>query len=345
VVESLDDGGWRKSRSLAFRSAVAFAAVAAISTSAVGQTKKPVNAEQWDQVKPLFKIVEEVAAGAPAPADVTLTWQCHFVDAVAGVVLVPFTVKIEHGEFSSFPVAMYLRVVTRGAPAPAPGPRDALAQYPFEDAAIFVQPNDGRISRAFVAPPGEYDVYVALTEKPALEGPPPKTVVLKQAVSVPDLKSDLAVSSIIVYDRIEVDPRNGRPSFEDQLDEPYALWGTRLTPAIRNTFGRGENLSMIFLVYNASAAADDKPDVEVRYTFHRRADPAETFFTGARPEFFNAETLGRAFSLAAGDLIIAGQQMPLASFPDGEYRLEITVTDNTTRKSLTRDVTFAVGGS
>lgn len=322
-----------------------FTAVAAISTFADGQTKKPANDEQWDQVKPLFKLVEEVAAGMPAPSDVTLTWQCHFVDAVAGGVLVPFTVKIEHGEFTSFPVAMYLRVVTRGAPAPAPGPRDALAQYPFEDAAIFERPKDGRISRAFVAPPGEYDVYVALVEKPTLELPQPKTVVLKQAVSVPDLKSDLAVSSIIAYDQIEVDPSNTRPSFEDQLDEPYVLWGTRLTPSIRSTFGRSEKLSVIFLVYNAGAAADDKPDVEVQYNFHQRTDTTETFFTRARPELFNAETLGREFRLAAGDLIVAGQQLPLARFPDGEYRLEIMVKDNTTGKSLTRDVNFTVVGS
>jgi hypothetical protein len=323
-----------------------------LASSASAQTKRPTN-EQWDHIRPLFKIVEEVAAGKPAPADVTLTWQCHFLNAEAGVVFVPFTLTFEPDAFPSFPLAMYLRVVVRGAPAPAPGPTDALAQYPFEDAAIFDRPVGGRITRAFTAPPGEYDVYVALSEmsetleKQATSGRPPhtKTVVIKEAVNVPDLKSDLAVSSIIVADRIEVDAGSRRPNFEEQLDEPYAWWGTRITPAIRNTFRSSENLSLIFLIYNTGAAADDKPDVEVQYSFHRRTGGAETFLTffkGTKPEIFSSRTLPREFSLARGDLLIAGQQIPLAHFPDGDYRLEIKVSDRTTGKSLTRDVNFTV---
>ena len=35
--------------------------------------------------------------------------------------------------------------------------------------------------------------------------------------------------------------------------------------------------------------------------------------------------------------------MPLASFPEGEYRLEIKVTDKLAEKNVTRDVNFTVG--
>ena len=37
--------------------------------------------------------------------------------------------------------------------------------------------------------------------------------------------------------------------------------------------------------------------------------------------------------------------MPLASFPEGDYRLEIKVTDKLANKTLTRDVNFTVGRS
>ena len=37
--------------------------------------------------------------------------------------------------------------------------------------------------------------------------------------------------------------------------------------------------------------------------------------------------------------------MPLASFPEGDYRLEIKITDKLANKSLTRDVNFSVAGS
>ena len=48
------------------------------------------------------------------------------------------------------------------------------------------------------------------------------------------------------------------------------------------------------------------------------------------------------FDPAAGHQLMTGQGIPLASFPEGDYRLEIKVTDNKTQKSLTRDVNFAV---
>src|SRR5687767_4948761 len=83
---------------------VSFVSFVLITASAYpnAQSKKPTS-EQWDQIRPLFKLVEEVAAGSPAPSDIGLKWQCHFVNAEAGVVFVPFTVKIERGAFTSFP--------------------------------------------------------------------------------------------------------------------------------------------------------------------------------------------------------------------------------------------------
>jgi hypothetical protein len=305
--------------------------------------RKIFTPEQWEQLRPLFKLVEEVAAGEPAPSDVALTWQSHVLKALANVVLVPFTLEIRAGQFTAFPVAMYLRVVMRGAAAPAPGPRDPLARYPWEDAAVFDELKDGRISRAFVAPAGDYDVYVALGERPDPNGPQPKTVVLKQLVSIPDLTSDLAMSSIIVAEKVEVEPSSRRPTFEEQLDEPYRMWGMKITPAIETTFRQSERLSVVFLVYNTGAVSD-KPDVEVQYTFHQKTGAAERFFGRTNPQSFNAQTLRPEFSLAAGDLIIAGQDMPLGRFSQGDYRLEIAVTDKTNDKSVTRDVSFTVAG-
>src|SRR5687768_2216826 len=96
-----------------------------LDTVAQGQTpdgRRTLTAEQAEQVRPLFKLVEEAAAGKPVPVDFLLSWQYYFVKAESGLVVVPFTVKIEKGQFTSFPLAMYVRVVMRGAPAPAPGP-------------------------------------------------------------------------------------------------------------------------------------------------------------------------------------------------------------------------------
>jgi len=311
--------------------------------SSWGQSRRPTG-EEWNQVRPLFALVENVAAGAPAPADVELAWQCHFVDADAGVVLVPFTLDIRSGAFTAFPLAMYVRVVRRGAPAPRPGPRDALAQYPFEDAAIVEGPISGRISRAFTAPPGAYDVYVALTERALSSTVPAKTVVVKQAVDIPDLKASLTTSSIIVAEHVEPDPIPEHATYEQQLDDPHRLWGMRITPATRRTFRASETLKVLFVVYQAQAGADDKPDVEVAYAVYRSSiGTTDRPLASIRPEIFSAATLPPTFSLAGGDLILAGRQIPLETLPPDVYRLEITVTDKVAHAAVRRVVPFSIG--
>jgi hypothetical protein len=40
--------------------------------------------------------------------------------------------------------------------------------------------------------------------------------------------------------------------------------------------------------------------------------------------------------------LVAGQSLPLGSFPDGEYRLEIKISDNLSGKTITHKVQFFV---
>src|SRR5438309_856146 len=47
--------------------------------------------EQWDQFRPLFKLVEQAAAGQPVPSDMTLAWQSHVLKAESNVDLTLFT--------------------------------------------------------------------------------------------------------------------------------------------------------------------------------------------------------------------------------------------------------------
>ena len=56
--------------------------------------------------------------------------------------------------------------------------------------------------------------------------------------------------------------------------------------------------------------------------------------------FFPAE-----FDFAAGHQLQSGQAVPLASFPEGDYRLEIKIEDKLAKKTLVRDVNFSVAGS
>ena len=66
--------------------------------------------------------------------------------------------------------------------------------------------------------------------------------------------------------------------------------------------------------------------------------------THTTPQRFTPASMDAAFDPASGP-ILAGQGILLSSFQEGEYRLGITVTDLTSRKSLSREVTFTVVGS
>ena len=119
----------------------------------------------------------------------------------------------------------------------------------------------------------------------------------------------------------------------------------RITPVSDSTFAEDEDLSLIFLVYNPMLQADGKPDVTVEYNFHQQTADGEEFFNRTNPQNFNAQTLPPTFDFAAGHQLVAGQTVPLSLFPEGEYRLEIKVTDDTAGVSVTQDVMFTVGGA
>jgi hypothetical protein len=85
--------------------------------------------------------------------------------------------------------------------------------------------------------------------------------------------------------------------------------------------------------------------VVVEYNFYAKEAGAEKFFNKTNPQNLNAQTLPPQFDFAAGHQLQTGQAVPLGSFPEGEYRLEIKVTDKLANKTLTRDVNFSVAGS
>src|SRR5438270_210230 len=69
---------------------------------------------------------------------------------------------------------------------------------------------------------------------------------------------------------------------------------------------------------------------------------AEKFFNKTSPQDLNGKTLPAAFDMSLGHQLQTGQAVPLASFPAGDYRLEIKVTDKLATKTVTRDVNFTV---
>ena len=183
-----------------------------------------------------------------------------------------------------------------------------------------------------------------LPEKAPKNAPPQKAALIKQTVTVPDLWNDeLNTSSVIIAERIDPLPAALTP--QQQGERPYALGTMEIVPAVNTKFTKKAELSTFLLIYNAKTDATNKPDVSVEYNFYAKQGGSEKFFNKTNPQNLNAQTLPREFDFAAGHQLQSGQAVPLASFPEGDYRLEIKVTDKIANKTLTRDVNFSVSGS
>jgi hypothetical protein len=256
-------------------------------------------------------------------------------------------------------LTVYWRVVPKNAIVPPPNPKDSKdknakpsTDYAYVDMNTTTVPSGQsgpvRLSRSFAASGGSYDVYVVLKEptpeKQQKNAPPLKVSVLKQTLEVPDLwNNELNTSSVFVAERIDPLPAPLTP--QQQAERPYALGTMEIVPRADLKFVKTAELSTFLLVYNAQTDKDNKPDVSVEFNFYAKQAGGEKFFNKTNPQNLNASTLPPGFDFAAGHQLQAGQAVPLGSFPEGDYRLEIKVTDKLANKSVTRDINFSVAGS
>ena len=340
----------------AYRSGLTVAMAAALVVVASGaaraawqQEERKLDKEQQQDAEATVKLVDAVMTGKAADGAqaFTMAWTNDFLKAQDGRIYVPFTIAIEPDALTTRQVTFYLRVVSRAAPTAGPDGKQEPAPYAFEDVWFpeLPKPASGqpyRYSRAFAVPAGDYDVYVAVRER-SKDKKAPKASVLKQPTTVPDFwNGQLATSTVIVAQDVQ---QLTKPlSAEEQAEHPYTIGSMQLAPAYTDSFTTAQDLSVVFLVYNP-ALKDNKPDIQVEYKFHQKTADGETYFNRTAPTVLNADTLGASWDLNAGYQLVAGQSVPLASFPPGDYRLEIEVQDKLAQQTLTRDVLFTVTGS
>jgi hypothetical protein len=378
-------------------SLLAAPALAQAPTAPSKQSEPKLDAEQRQDAQALVTAVDDVMAGKPAPGAVSMKWeQQDFIKAQADKTYVPFTVSFDPATLKSKSIALYLRVVPRGAtesaaPADPKKKAESRPQYPFEDLYFFDLGSAGSgagpaapagegagaaaqasteasgrplVRRAFAVPPGEYDVYVAVKEHaaapasgasgaaaqsggasttaPAEQASPGAIGVLKQPLSVKAFGADeFSTSSIIMAQKVDV--LQAPVANERQADNPYTFGQMRIVPSLDHAFSKKSDLNIVFWIYGATPDPNTKkPDVSIDFKFYQKAADKETYFNKTDPQMLNAQTLPPQFDLAAGHQLPGSLSVPLASFPEGEYRLEIEVQDKVANKKLTENVNFNV---
>jgi hypothetical protein len=350
-----------KQRRAVFALSVLVGCASSMMLFAQSKDDKKKDEAQKREIQSIVKSVDDLTAGQPAANDLSMTWLREDVlKAQGNKEYVPFTVQIDPSKVNGGTVAFYWRVVSKSAaavPVAEPGKKDdkkdkdkgKKSDYAYED-ITFVPVTPGqasmKISRSFTVPAGNYDVFLIAKEptpeKAPKNAPPTKISALKQTVNVPDFwNSELATSSVIVAQRIDPLPAPLTP--QQQADRPYALGMMEILPTFETKFTKKAELSTFMLIYNPKVDGANKPDVSVEYNFYQKlAGQPEKFFNKTNPQNLNAQTLPPNFDFAAGHQLQSGQAVPLASFPEGDYRLEIKITDKIANKSLTREIAFTV---
>jgi hypothetical protein len=346
-------------------------------SSATGQGKGSVGRVPRAEVLDLRRLVDGVAEGVSGGGDARIAWDGHFMRAGDGRVYVPFTVTLDDVTEGFGSVTMYVRVLPRGARLgggrgaglgldTAESPTGGISGGTVDGASFrlgltatetskvkpsvegfFIaqmQPIRAQrlVRRSLTVAPGNYDLYVAIRERPGSGGrSTPRAVVLKRELSVPELGgSEPTMSSVIVADRIAVLPAPVPAS--QQAERPYAFAAAEIFPAADTVFAQSDVLSVVFFVYNLAVDRGNLPDVTIRYRLSRASTlpeifgelPPQRLARGHSPPVFDAK---------AGRQLAVTQGLPLASFPPDNYELEIIVLDNLSGRSYQRAVRFSVG--
>jgi len=340
---------FRRVSAIAGALVLAFSAVA----SAQAQDNKPAPEQQQRKLSnderkeyiALSDLVDVVAAGKqPAPADVKVKFQHHFLKSNKNV-YIPYILELSGGTFSSYPVTMYVRAVRKGDPAPTA--KGIEASWPFADVYFLTEKSlttagdVSELGRALELPTGEYTLYIAMRERqPKDRKQQPKSVVVTQPLTVPDMNTGLTTSSVILAKAL--DPAPEQLTGQQQLEQPFTISGYRVVPSFGAPIPQASGeLMFVFFIYNEGIAASGKPDVDVDYLFYRANE--EKAFTKLATQSFNATTLPGQFDLNLGHQVFVGQGIPVKdAFKPGEYRLEIKVTDKTNGQTVTRNVPFTV---
>ncbi len=330
-------------------------------SSVMAQEPEGVNQlEDWQQEE-LISLIEEVRQTVREPLSGPAPFELGgFASQIGtdGDAYVAYNLTIDPSKISAPTVAMYLFLLDPAALAALSTaenedsdetpelPEAVFEYYDFVDVASGgTEPI--QISRAFTAPGGEYEAFIAIRDSNGGEeveddAVPSSSMLLRQRVSVPDFwNGTLQTSTVLVPESLE---QLQIPLTPEQLQlSPYTIGGVlRVEPKFDRVFEKQDEFSLLFVIYNAGSQDGSKPDLEIEYNFHQQTADGEEFFNKTQPQEFNVETLPPGFDLSMGHMLPVTQSVPLTLFPVGDYRLEIKLIDNADSTELINDIMFTV---
>jgi hypothetical protein len=146
------------------------------------------------------------------------------------------------------------------------------------------------------------------------------------AVRVPRYEDDhLSSSSLILADLIQPLPTS-------QVGTgPFVIGGTKVRPSVNQQFTRDQNLGIYMQIYNLGLDAEThKPSADIQYDIIKDGKSLLT------------KTEKTAEIAHAAQQVTLQKTMPLASLQPGKYTVQIKITDNVNKQTVSPTATFEV---
>ena len=145
-------------------------------------------------------------------------------------------------------------------------------------------------------------------------------------VPVPQYGDDkLSNSSLILADLIQPLPTTQVGS------GPFVIGGTKVRPSVTNTFTRDQTLGIYMQVYNLGLDAQThKPSLNVQYEILKDGKP----ILDQAEDAANLKRASQQFTIE--------KNMPLKALTPGKYMVQIKVTDNITKQTVSPSSSFEI---
>ena len=170
--------------------------------------------------------------------------------------------------------------------------------------------------RALPLKPGLYKLSLVLKDENSGE-----LGYLDEGIRVPRYQDDkLSSSSLILADLIQQVPTTQVGS------GMFVIGSTKVRPSVQKIFNRDQNLGIYMQVYNlAQDPTTHKPSADIAYSLVK-----------------DGKSLYSKSEEAQTSQVTISKTLPLKTLQPGEYTLEVKVTDNVSKQSVTEPATFQV---
>src|SRR5580700_9310930 len=289
-----------------------------------------------------FKDLEAVVTSRLVRDQVRFDYRFDFLRITSDTVLVPITVQISRRQMTfqekdgvdSSTVNLFARITslsgrivqtiedTLRTDIPA-----SLLQQSLSGSSIY--------QKAVPLSPGLYRLDIVLKDLNSNN-----VGVVNTRLAVPRFQDDqLSSSSLILADEIQ------RVSMKDIGLGQFVLGDVKVRPKLDQAFLSSDNMGVFLQVYNLKV--DDKthkPDASVEYRVKKLSDPAPSGSSATGSE--TPPVL--KFNLSSDKLPEHGEELTLenmitlGSLAPGKYKLEVAVTDNLAKQTITPATDFTV---